>query len=66
MQDHATDERVFIRSMATRGHLGGLSLAVPDALRVLGAAGFPLALVETVGVGQIEVESPPRPTRPSS
>jgi LAO/AO transport system kinase len=56
MQDHATDEHVFIRSMATRGNLGGLSLAVPDALRVLGAAGFPLALVETVGVGQMEVD----------
>lgn len=56
MQDHATDERVFIRSMATRGHLGGLSLAVPDALRVIGAAGFPFVLVETVGVGQMEVE----------
>ncbi len=56
MQDHATDERVFIRSMATRGHLGGLSVAVPDALRVLGAAGFPFVVVETVGVGQMEVE----------
>jgi LAO/AO transport system kinase len=56
MQDHATNEHVFIRSMATRGHLGGLSLAVPDALRVLGAANFPFALVETVGVGQMEVE----------
>ncbi len=56
MQDHATDPSVFIRSMATRGHLGGLALAVPDALRVLGAAGFPLVLVETVGVGQMEVE----------
>jgi LAO/AO transport system kinase len=56
MQDHATDERVFIRSMATRGHLGGLSVAVPDALRVLGAAGFPFVFVETVGVGQMEVE----------
>lgn len=56
MQDHATNERVFIRSMATRGHLGGLSVAVPDALRVLGAANFPLALVETVGVGQMEVD----------
>ena len=56
MQDHATDEHVFIRSMATRGHLGGLSLAVPDALRVLGAANFTLALVETVGVGQMEVD----------
>jgi LAO/AO transport system kinase len=56
MQGHATNERVFIRSMATRGHLGGLSLAVPDALRVLGAAKFRLAFVETVGVGQMEVE----------
>ena len=56
MQAHATDERVFIRSMATRGALGGLSLAVPDALRVLGAAGFAVALVETVGVGQMEVD----------
>jgi LAO/AO transport system kinase len=56
MQDHATDSHVFIRSMATRGHLGGLSLAVPDALRVLGAASFPFAFVETVGVGQMEVE----------
>ncbi len=56
MQDHATDPRVFIRSMATRGHLGGLSLAVPDAVRVLGAAGMPTVLIETVGVGQMEVE----------
>ncbi len=56
MQDHATNEHVFIRSMATRGHLGGLSLAVPEALRVLGAANFPFAFVETVGVGQMEVE----------
>ncbi|MHB8379157.1 MAG: methylmalonyl Co-A mutase-associated GTPase MeaB [Acidimicrobiales bacterium] len=56
MQDHATNDHVFIRSMATRGHLGGLSLAVPDALRVLGAAKFPFAFVETVGVGQMEVE----------
>jgi LAO/AO transport system kinase len=56
MQDHATDSRVFIRSMATRGHLGGLSVAVPEALRVLGAASFPFALVETVGVGQMEVD----------
>ncbi|OYV64363.1 MAG: methylmalonyl Co-A mutase-associated GTPase MeaB, partial [Actinobacteria bacterium 21-64-8] len=56
MQEHATNERVFIRSMATRGHLGGLSLAVPDALRVLGATGFAFVLVETVGVGQMEVE----------
>jgi LAO/AO transport system kinase len=56
MQDHATNDHVFIRSMATRGHLGGLSLAVPDALRVLGAAHFAFAFVETVGVGQMEVE----------
>jgi LAO/AO transport system kinase len=56
MQDHATDSRVFIRSMATRGHLGGLSVAVPEALRILGAASFPFAFVETVGVGQMEVD----------
>jgi len=56
MQDHATDPAVFIRSMATRGHLGGLALAVPDAVRVLGAAGLALVVVETVGVGQMEVE----------
>jgi len=56
MQDHATNENVFIRSMATRGHLGGLSLAVPDAVRVLGAGGFSAVLVETVGVGQMEVD----------
>jgi LAO/AO transport system kinase len=56
MQDHALDRDVFIRSMASRGHLGGLSLAVPEALRLLDAAGWPLVLVETVGVGQVEVE----------
>jgi LAO/AO transport system kinase len=56
MQDHATDPGVFIRSMATRGHLGGLSRATPQALRVLDAAGFGVVLVETVGVGQAEVE----------
>ena len=56
MQEHATDPTVFIRSMATRGHLGGLSLAVPDAVRLLGATGIPVVLVETVGVGQMEVE----------
>ena len=56
MQDHATDAGVFIRSMATRGHMGGLSLATPEAVRVLDAAGFPLVFVETVGVGQVEVE----------
>ncbi|MDH6112839.1 LAO/AO transport system kinase [Kitasatospora sp. MAP12-15] len=56
MQDHATDPDVFIRSMATRGHLGGLSWAAPQALRVLDAAGCDVILVETVGVGQSEVE----------
>jgi len=56
MQDHALDSGVFIRSMATRGHLGGLALATPEAVRVLDAAGFPWVLVETVGVGQVEVE----------
>ena len=56
MQSHATDEGVFIRSMATRGHLGGLSLATPEAIRVLDAAGIPWVLVETVGVGQVEIE----------
>jgi LAO/AO transport system kinase len=56
MQDHATDDGVFIRSMASRGHLGGLSAAVPQALRVLDAAGCDVILVETVGVGQAEVE----------
>jgi LAO/AO transport system kinase len=56
MQDHATDDGVFIRSMASRGHLGGLSVAVPQALRVLDAAGFDVVLIETVGVGQAEVE----------
>ncbi|HLN41358.1 MAG TPA: methylmalonyl Co-A mutase-associated GTPase MeaB [Acidimicrobiales bacterium] len=56
MQDHALDAGVFIRSMASRGHLGGLAVAVPEAIRTLAAAGFPLVLVETVGVGQVEVE----------
>jgi LAO/AO transport system kinase len=56
MQDHALDPGVFIRSMASRGHLGGLAVAVPEAIRVLASAGFPLVLVETVGVGQVEVE----------
>jgi len=56
MQDHATDAGVFIRSMATRGHLGGLALATPQAARVLDAAGKPWVIVETVGVGQVEVE----------
>ncbi|CAN5234746.1 methylmalonyl Co-A mutase-associated GTPase MeaB [soil metagenome] len=56
MQDHALDGGVFIRSMASRGHLGGLSWATPQALRVLDAAGCDIVLVETVGVGQAEVE----------
>ncbi|MFD3684973.1 methylmalonyl Co-A mutase-associated GTPase MeaB [Nocardiopsis sp. NPDC058631] len=56
MQEHATDPGVYIRSMANRGHLGGLSWATPHALRVLDAAGFDVILVETVGVGQAEVE----------
>ncbi|MFC8717539.1 methylmalonyl Co-A mutase-associated GTPase MeaB [Kitasatospora sp. NPDC057198] len=56
MQEHATDPEVFIRSMATRGHLGGLAWAAPQALRVLDGAGCDVILVETVGVGQSEVE----------
>jgi LAO/AO transport system kinase len=55
MQRHATDPDVFIRSMATRGHLGGLARATPQAVRVLAAAGYGWILVETVGVGQVEV-----------
>lgn len=56
MQDHATDRGVYIRSMASRGHLGGLSWSTPQALRVLDAAGCDVILIETVGVGQSEVE----------
>jgi LAO/AO transport system kinase len=56
MQDHATDPGVYIRSMASRGHLGGLSWTTPQALRVLEAAGCDVVIVETVGVGQSEVE----------
>ena len=56
MQDHALDRDVYIRSMASRGHLGGLSWTTPQALRVLDAAGCDVILVETVGVGQSEVE----------
>jgi LAO/AO transport system kinase len=56
MHAHTTDPGVFIRSMATRGHLGGLSWATPAASRVLDAAGFDLVLIETVGVGQSEVD----------
>jgi LAO/AO transport system kinase len=56
MQDHALDPNVYIRSMASRGHLGGLSWSTPQALRVLDAAGCDVVVVETVGVGQSEVE----------
>ena len=56
MQDHVLDPEVYIRSMASRGHLGGLSWATPQALRVLDAAGCDVIVVETVGVGQSEVE----------
>jgi LAO/AO transport system kinase len=56
MGDHALDDGVFIRSMATRGHLGGLAVAAPEAVRVLTAAGYPWVVLETVGVGQVEVE----------
>jgi len=56
MQEHATDPGVFIRSMATRGHLGGMALAAPEAIRILDASGKDVVIVETVGVGQAEVE----------
>jgi LAO/AO transport system kinase len=56
MQEHSTDPEVFIRSMASRGHLGGLAWATPQALRVLDGAGCDVVVVETVGVGQSEVE----------
>ncbi|MFC5004278.1 methylmalonyl Co-A mutase-associated GTPase MeaB [Dactylosporangium cerinum] len=56
MQDHATDPGVYIRSMSSRGHLGGLSAATPQAVRVLDGAGCDPVIVETVGVGQAEVE----------
>jgi LAO/AO transport system kinase len=56
MGDHVLDEGVYIRSMATRGHLGGLALATPEAVRVLDAAALPWIVIETVGVGQVEVE----------
>ena len=56
MQQHAGDSRVFVRSMATRGHLGGLARATGDAALVLDAAGFDTVIVETVGVGQDEVD----------
>jgi LAO/AO transport system kinase len=56
MQEHALDPGVFIRSVASRGRLGGLARAVPQAVRVLLAAGYDAVLVETVGVGQSEVD----------
>jgi LAO/AO transport system kinase len=56
MQEHSADPDVYIRSMASRGHLGGLAAATGRVLRVLDAAGFNLVLIETVGVGQSEVE----------
>jgi LAO/AO transport system kinase len=56
MQRHSTDPDVFIRSMATRGSLGGLARATNDAIKVLDASGYDLIFVETVGVGQIEVD----------
>ena len=56
MSEHTLDDGVFIRSMATRGHLGGLALAAPQVVRVLDAAGMPTVVIETVGVGQVEVE----------
>jgi LAO/AO transport system kinase len=56
MQSHSTDDRVFIRSLASRGQLGGITSGVPQALRVLDAAGYDVVLVETVGVGQAELD----------
>jgi LAO/AO transport system kinase len=56
MQEHTTDPGVYIRSLATRGHLGGLSWATPQVVRVLDGVGFDVVLIETVGVGQSEVE----------
>lgn len=56
MQDHIGDEGVFVRSMASRGHLGGLAVAAGDALGLMSEAGFDRVIVETVGVGQSEVE----------
>src|SRR3989454_10784174 len=56
MQRHALDPKVFIRSMGARGHLGGLSLAARETIRLLGAFGFDPVIIETVGVGQSELE----------
>jgi LAO/AO transport system kinase len=59
MQEHATDPMVFIRSMASRGHLGGLAWSTPQALRMFDIAGCDVVLLETVGVGQSEVDLAP-------
>ncbi|MEI8196204.1 MAG: methylmalonyl Co-A mutase-associated GTPase MeaB, partial [Phycisphaerae bacterium] len=56
MMDHATDDKIFIRSLASRGHLGGLTLGIKGALRVMGLVGYDMVLIETVGVGQSEIE----------
>ena len=56
MQRHSGDDAVYIRSMASRGHLGGLSATTPQVIRVLDATGFDIVIIETVGVGQSEVE----------
>lgn len=56
MQSHATNPNVFIRSMASRGHLGGVAGATTDAVRVLDAAGYDLIIIESIGVGQTEIE----------
>lgn len=56
MQKHATDDGIFIRSMASRGHLGGVAGATGDVIKVLDAAGFDLIIIETIGVGQTEID----------
>ena len=56
MQDHTGDPGVYVRSMASRGHLGGLSVAAAPAIAAMARAGFDMVLVETVGVGQSELE----------
>jgi len=56
MQQHAMSESVFIRSMASRGHLGGISGATKDAIKIVSAAGYDLVIIETVGVGQSEID----------
>ena len=56
MGEHTLDDGVFIRSMATRGHVGGLAVAAPEAVRVLAATGYPWVILETVGVGQVEID----------